>query len=158
MSVVIHSLTCDISTTMPEEDEFPMNALPHSLSRIPIQYHKCSFKLYGVKDQISHLQGFEAAFYARSCIRTSENSPFETVWKIRVGREAVLRGPPRGDAGASIGRFLKPKTHVRSPSEHFPDSFFHSLRCISQGWSDWMPAVRIELRDSSSASRATPVW
>jgi hypothetical protein len=47
----------------------------------------------------------------------------ETVWKIRVGREAVLRGPPRGGAGASIGRFLKPKTHVRSPSEHFPDSF-----------------------------------
>jgi hypothetical protein len=110
MSVVTDSLTCDISTTMPEEDEFPINALPHSLSRIPIQYHKCSFQLYGVKDQISHLQGFEAAFYARSCIRTSENSPF------------------------------------------------HSLRCISQGWSDWMPAVRIELRDSSSASRATPVW
>ena len=47
----------------------------------------------------------------------------ETVWKIGVGREAILRGPPRGGAGASIGRFLKPKTHARSPSEHFPDSF-----------------------------------
>src|SRR5215213_11825826 len=37
----------------------------------------------------SHLLASRRAFYARSCKRTSENTPSETVWKMLRGRPSV---------------------------------------------------------------------
>ena len=43
--------------------------------------------------------------YARSCIRTSENLPSETVWKIGRGPESGLRKSSKGVEDDSITAF-----------------------------------------------------
>src|SRR5215218_3137690 len=67
----------------------------------------------GVSGLRRHPRGSRRAFYARSCIRTSENSPSETVWKIGIGAESGFRRGPRGGEEAQIGRFLESKKHAR---------------------------------------------
>ena len=51
--------------------------------------------------------------------RTSQNSGYETVWKIELGPESGFRGLPIGDEGGSIGRFLPPKRKGETPSAIF---------------------------------------
>src|SRR5215211_7815528 len=80
-------------------------------------------------------------------LRTSENSPSETVWKIGMVAESILRGTPRGDEGGFIGRFLSPKTHTREASGYFPNSFStHSGEYPQRGY-----------HPSSSSFTARPV-
>jgi hypothetical protein len=56
-------------------------------------------------------------------LRTSENSPSETVWKIGMGPESELRKRPRGVEGVPIGHFLGGKKHGRDAFGYFPNSF-----------------------------------
>src|SRR5215204_3321008 len=71
------------------------------------------------------------AVYAGSCIRTSENTPSETVWKIGSGPEWGPRRPPGGHEGESIGRLLAAKIYALEASGYFPNSFG---RVILRSW------------------------
>jgi hypothetical protein len=97
----------------------------------------------------------------------------ETVWKIGVGTELGLRGPPRGGggAGASIGRLLCPRTRARSPSEYFPDSLWKvnsqkyarwgqrtlgwaaTLTASAEGWRRTLQAIHPPLTTISTAAK-----
>src|SRR5829696_6741200 len=56
-------------------------------------------------------------------VRTSENYPSETVWKIGSGPEWGPRRPPGGHEGESIGRLLAAKIYALEASGYFPNSF-----------------------------------
>src|SRR5215204_5389658 len=58
-----------------------------------------------------------------ACLRTSQNTLSETVWKIGMGPE---RGVPKANERVEtvpIGRFLAPKKHGREAFGYFPNSF-----------------------------------
>jgi hypothetical protein len=56
-------------------------------------------------------------------IRTSQNLPSETVWKIEISHEMGSRRRSKGAKAAAIGRFLAPKKRARETLGYFPNSF-----------------------------------
>jgi hypothetical protein len=60
----------------------------------------------------------------RAPCRTSQNAPYETVWKIGIRAESGIRRRLRGGEEAQIGRFLESKKHGREACGHFPNSFY----------------------------------
>jgi hypothetical protein len=65
--------------------------------------------------------------YTGCCIRTSQNTPSETVWKIRMGSALRSHESKKRGERHPYRRLVLPKAHDPSPSSYFPNSFSTSL-------------------------------
>src|SRR5919107_5648400 len=57
------------------------------------------------------------------CLRTSENSPSETVWKFGIALSSGCHLWAKGCDKALFGRFQRSEEDDQNPFGHFPNSF-----------------------------------